>query len=381
MNYTELYDNIQRKGSFLCVGLDTDPEKIPACVRERHGDASMLAFNKAIIDATAKYAVAYKPNIAFYEAEGVAGWQQLAETVRYIRSNYPDIFIIADAKRGDIGNTADRYARAFFETMDFDAVTLAPYMGSDSIRPFLKHSGRWGIVLAMTSNKSAEEFETLPLSDGMPLYERVIRDTVRNVNTEFGDSRERLMFVVGATRPEKLAEIRRYCPDHFLLVPGVGAQGGSLEEVARHRTSPQPQPPRPRKWPPRCGPCCKTGAGTARPSSRSPTISFAAGPFSFTLLREIPRCRSLQENGSQYGDADPLAQPLKYLEKGRELHVRLPVLNAGDIRLLRAYLRRQLLLRQTGLTAFLLQPLRQDKCLRLPVKSLSLIRPGNSKIL
>ena len=176
----------------------------------------MLAFNKAVIDATAPYAVAYKPNIAFYEAEGVSGWQQLTETVRYIRSTYPDIFIIADAKRGDIGNTADRYARAFFETMDFDAVTLAPYMGSDSIRPFL------------------EEFETLPLSDGMPLYERVIRDTARNVDTEFGDSRERLMFVVGATRPEKLAEIRRYCPDHFLLVPGVGAQGGSLEEVARH---------------------------------------------------------------------------------------------------------------------------------------------------
>ena len=233
MNYTELYENIRCKGSFLCVGLDTDPEKIPTCVRERHGDASILAFNKAIIDATAPYTVAYKPNIAFYEAEGVSGWQQLAETVRYIRSNHPDILIIADAKRGDIGNTADRYARAFFETMDFDAVTLAPYMGSDSIRPFLRHSGRWGIVLAMTSNKSAEEFETLPLADGMPLYERVIRDTVRNVDTEFGDSRERLMFVVGATRPEKLAEIRRYCPDHFLLVPGVGAQGGSLKEVAR----------------------------------------------------------------------------------------------------------------------------------------------------
>ena len=251
MNYTELYDNIRRKGSFLCVGLDTDPEKIPACVRERHGDASMLAFNKAIIDATAEYAVAYKPNIAFYEAEGVAGWQQLAETVRYIRTQHPDILIIADAKRGDIGNTADRYAKAFFETMDFDAVTLAPYMGSDSIRPFLKHSGRWGIVLAMTSNKSAEEFETLTVcgtrtadcdaasagqaavNDKMPLYERVIRDTVRNVDTEFWDSRERLMFVVGATRPEKLAEIRRYCPDHFLLVPGVGAQGGSLSEVAR----------------------------------------------------------------------------------------------------------------------------------------------------
>ena len=254
MNYTELYENIRRKGSFLCVGLDTDPAKIPACVRERHGDASMLAFNKAVIDATAPYAVAYKPNIAFYEAEGVSGWQQLTETVRYIRSTYPDIFIIADAKRGDIGNTADRYARAFFETMDFDAVTLAPYMGSDSIRPFLKHSGRWGIVLAMTSNKSADEFETLTVcgaratdcdaasagqaaaNDKMPLYERVIRDTVRNVDSEFGDSRERLMFVVGATRPEKLAEIRRYCPDHFLLVPGVGAQGGSLEWPATAST-------------------------------------------------------------------------------------------------------------------------------------------------
>lgn len=244
MNYTELYENIRRKGSFLCVGLDTDPAKIPACVRERHGDASMLAFNKAVIDATAPYAVAYKPNIAFYEAEGVSGWQQLAETVRYIRSTYPDIFIIADAKRGDIGNTADRYARAFFETMDFDAVTLAPYMGSDSIRPFLKREGRWGIVLAMTSNKSAEEFETLtvcsafghshPDTAPMPLYERIIRDTVSSVDSEFGDSRSRLMFVVGATRPEKLAEIRRYCPDHFFLVPGVGAQGGSLEEVARH---------------------------------------------------------------------------------------------------------------------------------------------------
>lgn len=247
MNYSELYGRIRSKGSFLCVGLDTDPEKIPACVKERSGDSSMLAFNKAIIDATAPYAVAYKPNTAFYEAEGVQGWQQLAETVKYIRENYPDMFIIADAKRGDIGNTADRYARAFFDTMDFDAVTLAPYMGSDSIRPFLKHQGKWGIVLAMTSNKSAEEFETLTVTgstnhDGvtcsMPLYERIIRDTMQNVETEFGHSGDRLMFVVGATRPEKLSEIRHYCPDHFLLVPGVGAQGGSLEEVARHGLNP-----------------------------------------------------------------------------------------------------------------------------------------------
>ena len=234
MNYTELYGQIRAKGSFLCVGLDTDPERIPACVKSQAGDSPMLAFNKAIIDATAPYAVAYKPNIAFYEAEGVSGWRQLVETVAYIRSQYPEMFIIADAKRGDIGNTADRYARAFFESMDFDAVTLAPYMGSDSIRPFLKHNGRWGIVLAMTSNKSAEEFETLPLSDGTPLYERVIRDTVHNVDSEFGASRDRLMFVVGATRPEKLGEIRGYCPDLFFLVPGVGAQGGSLTEVARY---------------------------------------------------------------------------------------------------------------------------------------------------
>lgn len=233
MNHSELYGHIRSKGSFLCVGLDTDPEKLPACIKGREN--SMFEFNRAIIDATAPYAVAFKPNTAFYEAEGTSGWKQLEDTVKYIRAEYPDIFIIADAKRGDIGNTADRYAKAFFSTMDFDAVTLAPYMGSDSIRPFLKHTGKWGIVLGMTSNKSAEEFETLPLAgDNMPLYEKIIRETVRNVENEFGNSRDCLMFVAGATRPEKLAEIRRWCPDHFLLVPGVGAQGGSLEEVAKY---------------------------------------------------------------------------------------------------------------------------------------------------
>lgn len=232
MNYTELYNNIKAKGSFLCVGLDTDPAKIPECLQ--HEAEPLFEFNRRIIDATAAYTVAYKPNIAFYEAEGAAGWMQLEKTVAYIRENYPDIFIIADAKRGDIGNTADRYAKAFFDRMNFDAVTLAPYMGSDSIRPFLKYDGRWGIVLALTSNKSADDFETLQLKDGMPLYERVMKDTVKNVETEFGNSKNRLMFVVGATRPEKLAEIRQYCPDHFLLVPGVGAQGGSLSEVAKY---------------------------------------------------------------------------------------------------------------------------------------------------
>lgn len=232
MNYTELYNNIKAKGSFLCVGLDTDPAKIPECLQ--HEAEPLFEFNRRIIDATAAYTVAYKPNIAFYEAEGAAGWMQLEKTVAYIRENYPDIFIIADAKRGDIGNTADRYAKAFFGRMNFDAVTLAPYMGSDSIRPFLKYDGHWGIVLALTSNKSAEDFEILKLESGEPLYERVMKDTVKNVETEFGNSKDRLMFVVGATRPEKLAEIRQYCPDHFLLVPGVGAQGGSLSEVVKY---------------------------------------------------------------------------------------------------------------------------------------------------
>lgn len=232
MNYRELYGQITKKASFLCVGLDTDPEKLPLCVRK--GKESIFEFNRRIIDATARYAVAFKPNIAFYEAEGAEGWTQLEKTVNYIRDRYPDIFIIADAKRGDIGNTAERYAKAFLDNMGFDAVTLAPYMGSDSVRPFLKKEGSWGIVLALTSNKSAEEFECLGTDDGVPLYERVIRDTIRNTETEFGNSTDRLMFVAGATRPEKLAEIRRYCPDHFLLVPGVGAQGGSLAEVARY---------------------------------------------------------------------------------------------------------------------------------------------------
>ncbi len=255
MNYIELYEQIKKKGSFLCVGLDTDIEKIPAHLRECQ--EPLFEFNKAIVDATAAYAVAYKPNIAFYEAEGVAGWAQLEKTVAYIREHYPEIFIIADAKRGDIGNTADRYAKAFLDRMQFDSVTLAPYMGSDSIRPFLKYEGKWGIVLALTSNKSAEEFETLEIieedsaeevssSTGeadeeveynvtiKPLYQKIIEKNIEMVDTDFGTSRDRLMFVVGATRPEKLAEIREFCPDHFLLVPGVGAQGGSLAEVARY---------------------------------------------------------------------------------------------------------------------------------------------------
>lgn len=232
MNYTQLYGEIRKKSSFLCIGLDTDPDKLPGCISVEKD--SLFEFNRRIIDATASFAVAFKPNIAFYEAEGAHGWTQLEMTVRYIRDRYPEMFVIADAKRGDIGNTAERYAKAFLDRMGFDAVTLAPYMGSDSIRPFLKREGKWGIVLALTSNKSAEEFECLGTEGGVPLYERVISGTIANTEKEFGNSTDRLMFVVGATRPEKLAEIREYCPDHFLLVPGVGAQGGSLSEVAKY---------------------------------------------------------------------------------------------------------------------------------------------------
>lgn len=227
MKRTELIDNIFRKGSFLCVGLDPDIAKIPAEIKGTPAER-ILAFNKAIIDATAPYCVAYKPNTAFYECHGAQGWQALADTIAYIREKYPDQFIIADAKRGDIGNTASRYARTFFEPLNCDAVTLAPYMGEDSVRPFLEYPGKWSIILALTSNPSAGDFETIQDNKGLALYQRVIR-TSRHwgnpVNT---------MYVVGATRAESLAEVRRLAPRHFLLVPGVGAQGGSLEEVARY---------------------------------------------------------------------------------------------------------------------------------------------------
>lgn len=231
MDYNSLYEQIKLKGSFLCVGLDTDTGKIPEFLKT--AEDPIFEFNKAIIDATAPYCIAYKPNLAFYEAEGAEGIEALEKTVQYIRKKYPEMFIIADAKRGDIGNTAKLYARAFFERMDFDAVTLAPYMGFDSIDPFMKYEGRWGIILAMTSNASAEDFETAELSSGMPLYEKIIKGNIEKCEQSYGDSKGRIMFVVGATRPEKLAEIRKYCPEHFLLVPGVGAQGGSLKEVAK----------------------------------------------------------------------------------------------------------------------------------------------------
>lgn len=225
MNYSELYGQIKKKKSFLCVGLDSDPALFPECLKNE--EYPIYEFNKAIITATAPYTVAYKPNMAFYEAEGVKGWRQLEMTIEFLNNHYPDIFIIADAKRGDIGNTAKRYAKCFYETMHCDAVTLAPYMGSDSVKPFMEYPQKWAVVLALTSNASANDFEQLGVGE-MPLYEKVIREAMT------WGSKENTMFVVGATRPEKLQEIRKYCPEHFFLVPGVGAQGGTVAEVAKY---------------------------------------------------------------------------------------------------------------------------------------------------
>lgn len=232
MNSKELYGNILRKRSFLCVGLDSDPSLFPAHLKSYENP--IFEFNKAIIDATSQFAVAYKPNLAFYEAEGAKGWEQLEKTVEYIRKKDSSAFIIADAKRGDIGNTAGRYANAFFERMDFDAVTLAPYMGRDSVDPFLKFDNKWAVILALTSNPSATDFETMNVvSDDInaantPLYRKVIETAM-----EWGTN-DNIMFVAGATRPEKLGEIRKYCPNHFLLVPGVGTQGGTIADVAKY---------------------------------------------------------------------------------------------------------------------------------------------------
>jgi len=241
MNREELYGQIKAKGTMLCVGLDVDFDKMPEHVKalSAKGEVatmgrlfkgkarSVISFNKAIIDATAQHCVAYKPNLAFYECYGIEGMRALEATVDYIRTNYPDIFLIADAKRGDIGNTAKMYAKAFFETMDFDAVTLAPYMGADSIVPFLGYKDKWAVVLALTSNASAAQFQ-LAQKDGKPLY-RAVMEEMMSISTP-----DNMMFVVGATKADKLEEIRGFCPDNFLLVPGVGAQGGSAEEVIAH---------------------------------------------------------------------------------------------------------------------------------------------------
>ncbi|MCM1028658.1 MAG: orotidine-5'-phosphate decarboxylase [Pseudoflavonifractor sp.] len=228
MTRQELIDNIFRKRSFLCVGLDTDLRKVPSSLLEEHPDDAIVAFNKAIIDATAPYCVAYKPNLAFYESLGAQGWTALEETVAYIRERYPDQFIIADAKRGDIGNTSQLYARSFFDHLGVDAVTVAPYMGEDSVTPFLGYEGKWVILLALTSNKGSRDFQLIEDTDGNRLFETVINKSQRWA----GD--DAMMYVVGATQGAMFADIRQVAPKSFLLVPGVGAQGGSLEDVCRY---------------------------------------------------------------------------------------------------------------------------------------------------
>jgi orotidine-5'-phosphate decarboxylase len=223
MNQTVLFENIVKKRSFLCVGLDSEFEKIPAFLHKEKDP--VFEFNKRIIDATHTYTVAYKPNVAFYECNGAKGWVTLDSTVRYIKEHYHDIFVIADAKRGDIGNTSKMYAKAFLENMPFDAITVAPYMGEDSVTPFLSYSDKWVVLLALTSNKGADDFQ-YHNEDGIKLFERVL-----SVSQKWGNINN-MMYVVGATRAEMLREIRQLIPDHFLLVPGVGAQGGSLNDVA-----------------------------------------------------------------------------------------------------------------------------------------------------
>ena len=227
MTREELFENIKRKKSFLCVGLDTDITKIPEHLFEN--EDAMFEFNKAIIDATAPYCVAYKPNLAFYESIGLEGWDVLDRTVEYIKTNYPDQFLIADAKRGDIGNTSAMYARTFFGNMDFDTVTVAPYMGEDSVSPFLAYPGKFVTLLALTSNKGAFDFQLIEdKEDGKRLFEKVLETSKKWGNAD------QLMYVVGATKAEMLSDIRKIVPDSFLLVPGVGAQGGSLTEVCKY---------------------------------------------------------------------------------------------------------------------------------------------------
>ena len=225
MTTQQLIDQIQQKKSFLCVGLDVDLNKIPKHLLDL--EDPIFEFNKAIIDATHALAVAYKPNIAFYEANGLIGWMSLQKTIHYINENYPEIFTIADAKRGDIGNTSSMYAKAFFEDLNFDSVTVAPYMGKDSVEPFLAFENKHTIMLALTSNEGAFDFQTLKV-DGKELYKHVLETSKTWKNSE------NLMYVVGATKAEYFTEIRKIVPDSFLLVPGVGAQGGSLSDVCKY---------------------------------------------------------------------------------------------------------------------------------------------------
>ena len=226
MDRKELIQQIKQKRSFLCVGLDSDPKKMPQCVFDLYDP--IFEFNKAIIDHTAPYCVAYKPNLAFYEAYGIKGMQAFVKTCEYIKTKHPHHFIIADAKRGDIGNTSAMYARTFFEEYDIDSLTVAPYMGEDSVKPFLDYPGKWVILLALTSNKGSQDFQFLQNAEGKRLFEEVI------LKSQAWGTAENMMYVVGATQGSMFKDIRRIAPNHFLLVPGVGAQGGSLQEVCRY---------------------------------------------------------------------------------------------------------------------------------------------------
>lgn len=226
MTRQELIQQIKQKKSFLCVGLDTDPKKMPQCVLDLYDP--VYEFNRAIIDATAPYCVAFKPNLAFYEAYGLKGMESFVKTVSYLKEHYPHHMIIADAKRGDIGNTSEMYARTFFSEYAVDALTVAPYMGEDSVTPFLQYDGKWVIILALTSNKGSQDFQLTEDKNGERLFEKVIKKSQQWANDQ------QLMYVVGATQGRMFQNIRRVAPTHFLLVPGVGAQGGSLEEVCKY---------------------------------------------------------------------------------------------------------------------------------------------------
>jgi orotidine-5'-phosphate decarboxylase len=226
MNKQQLVQQIFQKQSFLCIGLDTDIKKIPSHLLD--DEDPVFSFNKAIVDATADICISYKPNLAFYESNGIKGWISLEKTVRYIRDKFPEQFIIADAKRGDIGNTSDMYAYSFFHELPFDAVTVAPYMGEDSVKPFLSYPDKWVILLTLTSNKGSHDFQLIEDRNGERLFEKVLKKS-----GEWGDENQ-MMYVVGATQGSMFADIRKIVPDHFLLVPGIGVQGGSLEEVVRY---------------------------------------------------------------------------------------------------------------------------------------------------
>ncbi len=227
MNAIQLFEQIKAKRSFLCIGLDSDISKIPEFLLSK--EDPLFEFNRSIIDATIDYAVAYKPNVAFYEQQGAAGWNSLQKTIRYIKNHYPNTFVIADAKRGDISNTASMYANTFFRVLGCDAVTLSPYMGHDTVEPFLRQKDKWVILLSLTSNPSFDDFQLLKCEEtDMRLFETVI------LKSRYWGTENNMMYVVGATRSELISDVRRIAPDHFFLVPGIGEQGGSLAEVAKY---------------------------------------------------------------------------------------------------------------------------------------------------